>query len=182
MEIFWTWLGRIADSLGTISIIATLIVSIITYLMLRRERKMFLEKALQQSPLTGNLEELIKENEGRNSIKPIALAISVTPNNVSIKPNVQAFLKVQDWKMPIKEIVMNGIGTPAEIKQFIESLTLKKKEIQARNYTEVHLFINAPMFACILTGSVLSKFWLPTKIYHFLPASQKIYEYKTPLI
>ncbi|HSK70433.1 MAG TPA: SAVED domain-containing protein [Pyrinomonadaceae bacterium] len=182
MEEFWTWLGRIADSLGTLSMIATLIFSALTFWMVRRERKMFWEKARKESPGVENFEELLRENEGVNSPKPVALAISLTPNNVSIKPNVRTFLKAQNWKMPIKEIIMNGVNTPAEQKQFVDELILRKREIQARNYTEVHLFINAPMFACILTGSILSKYWLPTKIYHFLPASQKVYEYKTPLV
>ena len=32
---FWDWLGRIADSLGTISVLITLVLTILTYLTIR---------------------------------------------------------------------------------------------------------------------------------------------------
>lgn len=83
--------------------------------------------------------------------------------------------------MPIEEVKMNGLNSDEDIKIFIEKLSLKRIEIQADEFTEIHLFINAPMFACVITGAVLKNL-IPIKIYHFNPTSAKFYEYKTPLI
>lgn len=182
MENFWTWLGRISDSLGTLSVMATLIFAVLTYVTVRRERKKYLEIVRQETPGIENFEEILEANKGIRSEKPVALVIAVTPNNDTISPNVETFLKAQDWKMPIKEIRMNGLNTADDHKKFLDYLLLKKREITAEGFTEVHLFINAPMFACVLAGSIL-KHWIPTKIYHKPnPTLPQIYQYQTPLV
>ena len=182
MEAFWTWLGRISDSLGTLSVIGTLIFSGLTYFMVRRERRKYLEAVKNLTPTFDNLVEIIQAQQGLQSENPVALVISLTPNNDSIKPNVETFLKTQSWKIPIREVTMNGINSPEDQKQFLTALMAKKREITAEGFTEVHLFINAPMFACLLTGSIL-KHWIPTKIYHKpTPTPPQIYEYQLPLI
>lgn len=182
METFWLWLGRIADSVGTLSVIATLVFSCMTYLLVKREEKKYLKSVQEGTPTFDDFGKLLEANKGVRSEKPVALLIAVTTSNDSIKPNVNAFLKTQNWKMPTKEIKMNGIDSVEDQKRFLQELMTKKREITAEGYTEAHLFINAPMFACVLTGSIL-KHWIPTKIYHKpTPTPTQIYVYQTPLI
>jgi hypothetical protein len=182
MDNFWTWLGRIADSLGTLSVMATLVFSGLTYFMVKRERKKYLDSVKQDTPSSDKFEEILEINRGINSEKPVALVIALTPNNDTIAPNVERFMKTQNWKMPIREVKMNGINTVEDQKRFLNALLAKKREITAEGFTEVHLFINAPLFACVLTGSIL-KHWLPTKIYHKpTPPPPQFYEYSMPLI
>lgn len=182
MESFWTWLGRIADSLGTISVVATLVFSALTYFLVKRERKKYLDNVALNTPTFDEFEELLENNKGIKSENPVALVIALTQNNDTILPNVKTFLKYQNWNMPVKEIKMDGINTTNDQQDFLNRLMSKKREITAEGFTEVHLFINAPMFACLMTGSIL-KHWIPTKIYHKpTPPPPQIYEYQTPLI
>jgi SMODS-associated and fused to various effectors sensor domain len=178
---FWELLGRVADSLGTISVLITLIFSGLTYFAIKRQRQKMLENVRQNSPKFEDFEAFVQINKGVTSEKPVALIISVTQNKDSAKPNVETFFKVEKLKMPTKEIVMNGLNNNEDIKIFIESLNNKKREIQAEEFTEVHLFINAPIFVCVQIGSILKNL-MPIKIYHFNSTSAKFYEYKTPLV
>jgi SMODS-associated and fused to various effectors sensor domain len=180
-NLFWEWLGRISDSLGTISVLITLIFSGLTYFAVKRQRQKMLETIRQNSPKFDNFEEFVQINQGITSEKPVALIISVTQNKDSAKPNVETFFKAEKLKMPTKEVTMNGLNNNEDIKIFIESLNNKKREIQAEEFTEVHLFINAPIFACVQIGSILKNL-MPIKIYHFNSTSAKFYEYKTPLV
>ena len=178
---FWELLGRIADSLGTISVLITLTLTILTYLTIKRQKKKIIEAIRKVSPKFDNFSEFIEANRGITSEKPIALIISLTQNKDSVKPNVETFFKVEKLQMAIEEIKMNGLNSDEDIKIFIETLSQKKIEIQANEFTEIHLFINAPIFACLLTGAILKNL-MPIKIYHFNPTSAKFYEYKMPLI
>ncbi len=180
-KLLWEWLGRIADSLGTISVLITLIFSGLTYFAVKRQRQKMLDNIRQHSHKFEDFEEFVQINQGVTSEKPVALMISITPNKDSVKPNVETFFKVEKLKMPTKEIILNGLNSNEDIKIFIERLNEKKREIQAEEFTEVHLFINAPIFACVQIGSVLKNL-MPIKIYHFNPTSAKFYEYKTPLV
>jgi len=174
-------LGRIADSLGTASVLITLFFTIWTFWIINRQKKKMLEFIGQNSPKFDDFVDFIKDNRGITSVKPVALLVSLTPNKDSVKPNVKTFFAVENLKMPIKEVKMNGLNSDDEIKTFIETLMQERIKIQAREYTEIHLFINAPMFACVLTGSILKNL-MPIKIYHFNSTSAKFYEYKMPLI
>lgn len=182
MEDFWALLGKVSDSLGTLSVIVTLIFSAWTFFIVKRERKKYLEIVRQGTPSFDKFEEILEANKGIKSERPVALVIALTPNNDTISPNVETFLKAHNWKMPIREVKMNGINTAEDQKKFIDDLLSKKREIVAEGFTEVHMFINAPMFACVLAGSIL-KHWIPTKIYHKPnPTPPQIYEYQIPLI
>ena len=178
---FWELLGKISDSLGTISVLITLVLSILTYWNIKRQKKKILEAIRKVSPTFDNFSEFIEANRGITSEKPIALIISLTQNKDSVKPNVETFFKVEKLKMPIEEVKMNGLNSDKDIKSFIETLSQKKLEIQANEFTEIHLFINAPIFASVLVGAILKNL-LPIKIYHFNSTSAKFYEYKTPLV
>lgn len=174
---FWNWFGHVADFLGVI----TVIVALLTYLKVRKESKRLLLMA-RAAPRAGNLLRDIEDNEGVSSEKPVALAISLIPTNDSLKPNVERFLAIQGWEMDVLEIKADGIIPPQGIEKLVNELTAKKREITARGFTEVHLFVAAPMPACILIGSMLRS-WMPVKLYHKpTPAPAKIYEYWTPLI
>jgi hypothetical protein len=178
---FWELLSKISDSLGTLSVLVTLVFSGLTYFIVKLQRQKLIETIRQNSPKLENFDEFIQANNGINSEKPIALIISATQNKDSINPNVETFFKIEEMKMPTTEINMNGINNNDDIKLFIENLNEKKRQIQAEEFTEIHLFINAPIFACIQTGATLKNL-MPVKLYHFDSTSAKFYEYKTPLV
>ncbi len=173
---FWTWLGHSADILTYITAAITFITLSLVYL----ERKR-LQRFAAEFHLSENFAETIKDNEGVKSEKPIALAISLVASTESIKNNVATFLRTQNLTMEIVEINRNGVNGAVEIASLRDELVDKKRLITNKGCTEVHLFIQAPMFAAVLVGSVFRN-WLPVKIYHKpqIPPPQ-IYEYQTPL-
>ena len=174
---FWSGFGRVADVLTYI----TAAITFVTLLLINRERKR-LRKYAEEFHLSDNLIDTINENNGIKSEKPIALAISLVPTSDSIKKNVETFLKTKGWQMEIVEINRNGVNGAEEISSLRDELVEKKRLISEKGGTEVHLFIQSPVFAAVLVGSVYRN-WIPVKIYHKpqVPPPQ-IYEYQTPLI
>jgi hypothetical protein len=174
---FWTGFGRVADFLSYLTALITFTTLLIIYFERRR-----LQKLADEFRLSDNHLEIIKENEGIKSGKPIALAISLVPTADSIKANVNTFLKTKAWKMEILEINRDGLNCAEDIASFQDELIEKKRIITKKGATEIHLFVQAPVFAATLIGSTYRN-WIPVKIYHKpQPAPPQIYEYQTPLI
>ena len=151
MEQFLYWMGNAANLLSLL----TLAVSILTYTKVKSEAKK-LQRSLKNMPFTENLSELIELHEGIDSPRPVALVFSLIPNLGSIKPSVQDFLISKSWKMPIEEVELLGIS-PKNIPEFYEKVRQKKREIQEKGHTEVHLFIAGPIQAGTIIGNFLSK-------------------------
>jgi len=173
---FWAGFGRVADVLT----FTTAGITFVTLLLVYYERRR-LQRLSEEFHLSDNFLDTIKENKGVKSEKPIALAISLVPTTESIRNNVETFLKTNDWKMEIVEINRNGVNGAEEISSLRDELVEKKRLISEKGCTEVHLFIQAPMFGAVMVGSIYRN-WLPVKIYHKpqVPPPE-IYEYQTPL-
>lgn len=174
MEQFFYWLGNIANGLSLL----TLFVSVLTYVKVQREAKK-LARSLQQLPPLNTLPELIEFHKGVDSSRPVALVFSLIPSLGSIRPSVQDFLQAHNCTMPIEEVEMPGLG-PNNIAKFYEQVRHKKQILQAKGYTEVHLFIGGPVQAATIIGGLLSN-WMPVKLYHRPPGSHT-YEYWAPIM
>jgi SMODS-associated and fused to various effectors sensor domain len=177
MQDFWIGFGKGADILSYI----TALITFTTLLLIYWERKR-LQNFADEFNLADNYLEIIKENEGIKSDKPIALAISLVPTADSIKANVETFLKTKSWTMEILEINESGLNNAGDIVRFQNRLVEMKRRITNAGNTEIHLFIQAPVFSAVLVGSTFRN-WIPVKIYHKpQSAPPQIYEYQTPLI
>ena len=68
------------------------------------------------------------------------------------------------------------------MEELINELRQKRRILTAKQATEIHLFIAAPMAACALVGAALDN-WIPVKLYHKpMPAPPSVYEYWMPLM
>jgi hypothetical protein len=174
MDGFWSWFGRIDNFLGVL----TTFFAGYTYVRIRQ----LVRKAARATNPVKDFRQLIRAHEGITSLKPVALTVSLTPNIGSIKSSVESFIKANKWSMPIEEIDMNGVNGPAELEQYFNLLREKKRLIEAAGYTEMHLFLSAPMPACALAGSLFDN-WLPVKLYQKTtdPAPHN-YQYWMPLV
>jgi hypothetical protein len=172
----WNWLGRSADVLQVLAVVFS------GYAALRLYRQsQQLKEIARALPAPGNFKELVKAYEGVKSSNPVAFAISLVRGSVTVKHSVQTFLDHKRWKMPISELNMEGINNVEDMEEFLTKLLIKKREFEAAGHTEVHLFIAAPMPACVQVGAVFDN-WLPVKLYHKpqVPPPQ-VYEYWMPL-
>jgi hypothetical protein len=173
---FWTSFGRVDNFLG----VATIVFAAYTAFRLWQQNKQLMELA-KKSPPVENFEQLLALHQGVKSSNPMAFALSLVPSSEYIKRAVEQFLQSQGWKMPVKELNMNGINTAKDLEAFVNVLHEKRRYFEATGCTELHLFIQGPVQA----GTIGSNFrhWIPVKLYH-RPNSQppQIYEYWMPLI
>jgi hypothetical protein len=177
MEYFWTWFGR-ADNLISVS---TAVISLCTLLLVWRQERRLRSQAREKAQIA-NFADLRTQHEGIKSSKPVAFALSLIPTADSIKPQVETFLRVQGWKMPIEELNMDGLNSPEELEAFVNALRQKRRYFQACGFTEIHLFIAGPVQAGTIVGSMFRN-WIPVKLYHKpSPAPPQVYEYWIPLI
>lgn len=172
----WDWYGRVADSLG----ILTVVFSGYAAWKLWRQNKRLRELA-QNVPKIENFKQLVEVNEGVKSSAPMALAISLIPSNESIRKTVENFLLAKGYNMEIEELNMNGINSRDDLEEFLNRLREKKRFFDAQGITELHLFIAAPVQAGVLVGGVFDN-WIPVKLYHRpQPPPPEFYEYWMPL-
>jgi len=125
-----------------------------------------------------DLQNFITENENINSLNPIVLCMSLLPDDrsISIKPHVEQFIKSKFGKeLNIEEINMDGIKNADDRIKLIEQLKKKRRELEAKGATEVHLFIAGPVAAGVIIGSVF-KNWIPVKLYSSID-SPAFYQY-----
>jgi hypothetical protein len=171
-ELLLDRLGNISDIIG----LGTFLVSILIYLRVKNETRR-IRKSLSKLSYPDDLGLLIKEHEVIKTVKPVALAFSLTPTVDSLRPTIQEFLKVNKLDMPIEEINRSGLSS-ATIQDFYETVREKKIELDLKGFTEVYLFFSGPVQAAAIVGCLLSN-WKLVKLYHKGPVT---YEYWMPLI
>lgn len=173
---WWNWLSRFDTVISLIGASAASYAAV----KLWRQNKRLIEIARQAPPIE-NFPQMLKAYEGVITSNPVALAISLLRNNQSIRNDVQTFLKHQGWRMDIEELNMDGLNNPSDLESFLNQLREKRRVLDAKGYTEVHLFIAGPVQAGVLVGAVLDN-WRPVKLYH-KPQNPppQVYEYWMPL-
>lgn len=100
---FWEWIGR----LDNILVLTVIFSGYAAYRLWRQnQRYQALVQEMQQS---ADIRQRIQDYKGVQTIKPVALAVSLLPTLPSIKDNVNAYLKSSKLKMPVKELGLPGI-------------------------------------------------------------------------
>jgi SMODS-associated and fused to various effectors sensor domain len=158
--------------------IGTFVFSILTYIRVKSNTKK-LRSALAQLPALESLPQIIEHSKAINSSSPIALAFSLTPGKGSLRKQVQDFLQGSGMKMPVDEVQQDGLS-PENIQEFYELVRAKKREIDAKELTEVHIFFSGPIPAAMIVGCLFTN-WLPVKMYHYQQQTGS-YVYWMPLI
>ncbi|HBY93746.1 MAG TPA: hypothetical protein DEP84_07210 [Chloroflexi bacterium] len=167
--------GNISSLLG----ILTVIFSAYAALQLYRHNRL-LRRAPRVSPTT--FEEMVRTNEGIQTPKPVALAITLLPSSDSIRTQVQQFLASRQWQMPIEEIKVFGIHGQEDLNYFVNELAERRMDFELKGYTEIHLFLAGPVIAGVIVGAMYDN-WLPTKLYHKpTPPPPSVYVYWMPLV
>lgn len=173
MDTFLSRLGNVADVLS----LATLLFSGLTFFKVQSETKK-LREMLKQVPPPNDLKKSIELCRGINSPRPVALILSLTPHIGSIKSMVEDFLLANQWNMEIEEVNFDGIN-PENIEVFYQEIRNKKRELDEKRYTEIHLFLSGPVQAGTILGCLFCN-WKPVKLYHKVQGGS--YEYWMPLI
>lgn len=152
-----------------------------TSLKLYRQNKQLKDLA-KVFPKIDNFQDTIKYYEGKQTVNPVALALSLVPHASSIRNDVEQFLSTSSLAMDIEEIKMDGINNTDDIEKFLNELREKRNLFDLQGRTEVHLFVQGPVVAGVLIGSMFDN-WKPIKLYHkpirSIPA---IYQYWCPLV
>ena len=174
---FWTNFGRVDNFLG----VATTVFAAYAAFRLWRQNKQLRDLARKSQPVE-NFEQLLNLHQGVKSSNPMAFALSLVPTNDSIKQSVDQFLNSQGWKMPVEQFNMDGINNAKDLEIFVNALREKRRYFEATGCTELHLFIQGPVQAGTIIGSIF-RHWIPIKLYHRPnPQPPQIYEYWMPLI
>lgn len=178
---FWLTLWEFLSKIDVVFSLLAAVFSGIAFVKLLQQNKR-LKQLAQSTPPIPDLDQKIKYYDGIQTVNPVALAISLTPNIDSIQDSVQTFLNSQNFKMDIKEIKMNGINSRDDLKNFIEQLRQTKRLITEQHFTELHLFISGPVMAGTIAGAMFDH-WIPVKLYHRpTPQPPMVYEYWMPLM
>lgn len=164
-------LGNLSDVIG----LGTFLISILIYIRVKTETRRIRKNLAQLAP-SKDLSLFIKEHEAVKTVKPVALAFSLTPTVDSLKPTIIEFFKAKGFEMPIEEVNRAGLN-PSNIQEFYEEVKGKKLELDMKGYTEIHLFFSGPVQAGVIVGGLLNN-WKMVKLYHKGPVT---YEYWMPL-
>lgn len=177
----WQIISNISSVLG----ILTVLLSGYSAWRLYRQDKRIRELVNKKTSSIQDFQERITAFEGVQSVAPFALAISLLPNNNSIKGDVQRYInaKLEKWKhMHVEPLNMSGISNKEDLEAFINELRKKRRFFEEQNATEIHVFFAGPGVAAMLVGAMFDN-WIPVKLYHKpQPAPPEVYEYWTPLI
>jgi len=174
MDVFWTWIANLSGLLG---IVTTGLAGYSAFTLWQQNRRL-VEQAKALARIE-NYDQLREYHEGVDSPNPVAIALSLTPNAGSIRRSVETFLRKRGWQMrEILEIGREGIK-PTDLKGLIEEYREKRRTIDTKGYTEVHVFFSGPVAAAMLFGAIYDN-WIPVKIYQKVQASDD-YEYWSPL-
>jgi hypothetical protein len=172
LEFILDRLGNLSDIVG----LGTFSLSVLIYLRVQNETRR-IRRSLAKLSHSEDLGLLIQEGEPVRTVKPVALAFSLTPTVDSLKPAVEEFLRGKELKMPIEEVNRQGLSAKT-IQDFYEAVKQKKLELDMKGYTEVHLFFSGPVQAGVIVGCLFSN-WKLVKLYHKGPVT---YEYWMPLV
>jgi len=170
-------MANVSDAVGLLGSLF----AFLAWLSLRRQRKALLEAA-RKTPSFDNFDTMVNYHSKIKTTNPYVLAISLLERSGSIRPDVENFLRTMgpEWeKIPILEIDMNGIDPHKNLKEFIEELRRKRRELDALTATEVHLFVAGPVISSTIIGAELDN-WKPVKLYHKNHVTKQ-YEYWCPL-
>ena len=174
----WDYLGRTSDAISLL----TFVVAAATAVMVWRRQKHLHRLAVEHMESDSSIEGKIEAHKGIRSPKPMALAVSLVPNNHSIRGDVQRFLNASCLTMPIDEINFRGIANQADRVDYIKQLNKKRLDCERDEITELHVFFQGPVPAAIQLGAIFRN-WLPVKLYHKpQPATTMVYEYWMPLL
>lgn len=161
-EVIWLWLGRIASLAGLV----TLFVTFSTWLKVRLEQKAILDKIRSIPPSKGQgFGERRQKASQVETVKPVALFINLLAAGRAEKAQVEQFVKAngRKFKMPVNELRLDGVD-PDELGALLQEIKNKRTELNANQYTEVHLFFAGPAAAGILVGAAFDN-WIPVKVY-----------------
>ena len=180
IQSIWNWTKEVQTA---ISIIGMVFSGYAACKLFQQNRRF--KEAAKQAPEIENFLDRVEYNKDIQSSSPVALVIKVNDISPTIRPSVEQFLQYKGWskKMPIEEINLGNINEPAaDIEIFINELRQKRHLIDLHGYTEVHLFIMAPIMIGVLTGTMLDN-WKPVKLYHQQrDSTQAPYVYWVPLV
>jgi len=177
LEMIWDYINRFASVLT----IFTVAFSGFAAWKLAQQSRRVRELARKTPPIK-NFQELVNYHRGVQTSHPVALAISLIPQSVSIKGDVQRFLNTSGLKMNIEELSLDGINDPNDLEIFVNQLRTKRRELEAMQATEIHAFLAGPVVAGVILGAMFDN-WIPVKLYHKpTPPPPSVYEYWMPLI
>lgn len=180
----FTWLNSLGNSIGWLANIlqvATVVFAAYAAFRLWKQNRQLRDLARKIPPVE-NFQQLVSIHEGVKSVLPAALAISLVDTTHSIKPQVDQFLKSKGWSMQIEELILDGIKGKADLENLVNALREKRRYFESIGCTELHLFIQGPVQAGTIIGSLYRQ-WIPVKLYHRpTPQTPHVYEYWMPLL
>ncbi len=179
MEAFWDIFDKTSILIGVLGL-PTLVFTFFTWYKVSRQNRIIRDsiKSLSATP-PDSFEQRREWGKEINTLNPVALCMSLVPNDqsISILADVQSFLREKGGRfaaMQVIELNSNGIK-PDEIGTFLQLLKNKRLELEAMNATEIHLFIQGPVMACVMVGNLFSN-WRLVKLYS-KNLNTKQYEY-----
>ncbi len=165
---------------------ATIVISLLTFTASLytawkiRKHTRSVREAARSTPAINDFPQLVEISKGVNSTNPVAVAVSLIPNQRSINKLVKEYLVSEQMEMPIRELNMDGINGTPDLESLINRLRELRRTIDEEGFTEVHLFLSSPVQAATVIGASLSR-WLPVKLYHKNNLTN-CYEYWMPLV
>lgn len=172
------WFDFVSNFIG----IVTFLAAVYSAWRLWRQDRQLREKISKTTPKVEEYAQQVELHRGVQTRKPVAFALSLIPKADSIRNSVQEFLNLQNWKMPIEELNMDGIQSDADRERFVNALRVKRRLFDEQGVTEIHLFFAGPVSAAVLVGAALDH-WVPIKLYHKpTPPPPQFYEYWMPLM
>ena len=169
---------KLLDSFGTYLSIGTFGFSLAAWLSLRRQNTRIQHVIAQTQPL-GDYQEVFDQWEDLKTTQPYALAISLVGNQLSIRRDVEQYLKASSTSVKdILEIKMDGIKSPRlDTNQFLEHLRQTRMQLSEKGCTDLRVFYQGPTILAIQIGAMFDH-WIPVRLYHKSnPVTPKIYEY-----
>jgi hypothetical protein len=142
---FWSYLSNTANIIQILSAIPLFAGA---WLLFNRSRR---------------YKQKMKETEMGITAKPIALAISVMP--VDISTQVKDYLTEKQLKMEVRTYWQKEGITPDNIVHRVEDIAKIKAELSVEGVTEVHLFLMTPVAFASFIGAIFDN-WVKVKVYH----------------
>ncbi len=160
-EVDWDLLGRASNLIQIVSVFPWLLTA---YLFWSRARK---------------YKELMRQQEGKTSAKPKALAIGLVGTG-DISGQVSQFLATNNLSMDIEPFYIDsGRGiTKDNIQKLLRRLLHVKEKFTKEGITELHLFIAAPVAFGAAVGAIFVNWAASVKVYQYNKGS---YEFWTIL-
>lgn len=172
MDNFWTLIGRGSNIISIFGAIA----SIWLWFRMKYQLKKIRENAAQDLR-DNSFREMHNYHQNINTTNPFVVCFELKGKNSSIRNDVDVFLKgknISIIKNNFLEIKYDTLTKESFI-DFVEELIQKRIDLKILGATEILVFLEGPLQAAALIGSVFSN-WVPVKIYNLEPQSRR-YEY-----